>query len=88
MGVSGDPLSSHEGFSARYRLLFTLFSDEHGQARRAFGVRSTLGILPGRATNDVDHEGTIRYVFSSQLRAREHVKRALEVVQGLSRPAT
>ncbi|AKU90758.1 peroxiredoxin [Vulgatibacter incomptus] len=84
IGISGDPPSSHKAFANKHSLPFRLLSDERGEARRAFGVKATFGLLPGRATFVVDHEGTIRYAFSSQLRAREHVKRALEVVGGMT----
>lgn len=88
VGISSDPPTSHEGFAAKHQLPFTLLSDESGEARRAFGVRSTLGLLPGRATFVVDPEGIIRYAFSSQLRPGEHVRRALEIVRQLHAPSS
>jgi peroxiredoxin Q/BCP len=87
IGISADPESSHRGFAARHRLPFLLLSDPDGGARRAFGVRSTLGVLPARVTFVIDRAGTVRDVFDSLLRAEAHVERALEVVRRLERSA-
>ena len=84
VGVSSDPGASHRAFAAKHRLPFTLLTDASGAARAAFGVKSTLGLLPGRATFVIDRGGIVRDAFSSQLRAREHVSRALEIVRGLA----
>lgn len=84
VGISSDSVASHEGFAAKHRLPFRLFSDGQGEAREAFGVRSTLGLIPGRVTFIVDRSGTIRHAFDSQIRVGEHVRRALEVVKTLA----
>lgn len=87
VGISSDPPASHQAFAAKHRLPFLLLSDPDEAARRAFGVKSTLGLLPGRETFVIDPQGAIRYRFSSQLRATEHVKRALEQVKRLRAPS-
>jgi len=84
VGVSADSADSHRSFAANHRLPFPLLSDADGSLRRAFEVSSTLGIFPGRVTFVIDRKGTIRHVFSSQLRARKHVDEALAIVQRLS----
>ncbi len=83
VGISADPPESHGRFAAKHRLPFRLLSDETGAARAAFGVKATLGFLPGRVTFVFDKEGIVRYVFESQLRVNAHVERALQVVQGM-----
>lgn len=83
VGISGDPPASHEAFRSKHELPFILLSDVDGRAREAFGVRATLGILPGRVTFVVDRSGIVRHVFESQLRVNEHVKRALDLVRRL-----
>lgn len=86
VGISGDTVTSHEGFASKHRLPFVLLSDAGGEAREAFGVPpSLLGLLPGRVTFVVDRQGVIRNVFESQLRVGEHVRRALELVRTLAR---
>jgi peroxiredoxin Q/BCP len=83
VGISSDSLESHEHFASKHRLPMKLLSDVDGTVRALYGVRPTLGILPGRATFVIDPTGTVRSVFESQLRFQEHADRALEVVKGL-----
>jgi len=76
IGVSSDDAASHARFREKYRLPFRLMSDPGGAARRAFGIPSTFGILPGRATF-VIAGGAIVYAFNSQFAPAQHVRRAL-----------
>jgi peroxiredoxin Q/BCP len=84
IGVSGDSVARHEAFAQEHRLPFLLVSDEDGQARRAFGVPKSLGLLPGRVTYVIDKEGIVRHIFNSQFAADRHVQEALAVVRGLA----
>ena len=84
IGVSGDSAARHQAFASSHRLPFVLVSDSDGQARRAFGVPKSLGILPGRVTYVIDKEGIVRHVFRSQFAADRHVKEALQVVCSLN----
>lgn len=81
VGISQDSQASHQAFANKHRLPFRLLSDPAGEARRAFGVKKTLGILPGRTTFVIDRDGRIVDRFSSQLRVREHVERARRLVR-------
>jgi peroxiredoxin Q/BCP len=81
IGVSPDSVESHEGFAAKHRLPFTLLSDEDGEARKAYGVGKSMGLFPGRVTFVIDPDGIVREVFNSQMRAKEHHKRALRAIQ-------
>ena len=83
IGISGDSTRSHEAFAARHGLPFTLLSDPGGKVRRAFGVPSTLGVLPGRVTYVIDKRGVIRHAFNSQLNPAKHVEEALRVLAEL-----
>jgi peroxiredoxin Q/BCP len=83
LGVSGDSSESHKQFAAKYRLPFRLLSDEGDKVRHAYGVSSTLGLLPGRVTFVIDKQGTVRHVFSSQFKPKKHVDEALEVLKKL-----
>lgn len=85
VGVSRDSLDSHRKFAEHHRLPFKLLSDADGELRRKYGVKNTLGLLPGRVTFVIDTNGVVQHVFSSQLRATKHVGEALAVVQRLSR---
>ena len=77
IGVSSDDNQSHATFRERHRLPYRLMSDPGGEARKAFGIPKTLGILAGRATFVIDCEGTILYAFNSQFAPLRHVKNAL-----------
>lgn len=85
VGISSDSLDSHERFANKHRLPMTLLSDADGQVRKLYGVKSTLGLLPGRATFVIDRRGFVRHVFVSQLRAEKHVHEALGVVEQIAR---
>ena len=54
IGVSADDAASHEAFKAKHRLPFRLLTDPGGLAAKAFGVKKTLGLLPGRVTFVID----------------------------------
>jgi peroxiredoxin Q/BCP len=83
IGISTDSAAAHEKFSQRHGLPFLLLSDPGGKVRKQFKVPSTLGFLPGRATYVIDKQGVIRLLFSSQLKAMQHVEEALAVLRNL-----
>jgi peroxiredoxin Q/BCP len=83
IGISSDSTESHARFASKHKLPMTLLSDTGGKVRELWGVRRTLGILPGRATFVVDRHGNVRHVFVSQLRVVSHVEQALEKVRQL-----
>ena len=82
LGVSSDSVDKHVAFAEKHRLPFTLLSDDGGVTRKAWGVKSTLGVLPGRVTYVIDPEGTVRSVFSSQFQATRHIREALAAITG------
>jgi thioredoxin-dependent peroxiredoxin len=84
IGVSSDSVAAHQKFAAHHRLPFTLLADQGGKLRKRFGVRSTLGIVPGRVTYVIDREGVVRHVFSSQTGVQRHVGEALDALQEIS----
>ncbi len=84
IGISSDNEESHDSFVKRHQLPFTLLSDRDGSVRKAYGVKATLGILPGRVTFVIDKKGIIRHVFSSQTRMDAHIEEALRVVKSLT----
>lgn len=81
IGVSGDSVGKHQAFAEHHRLPFTLLADEGNALRKAYGVPSTLWILPGRVTYVIDRQGVIQHVFDSQLQATRHIDEALVVVR-------
>jgi len=84
IGISGQSVESHKAFAQKYRLSFTLLSDEGNKIRRLFGVPTNfLGLLPGRVTYIVDKSGKVNYIFNSQLNATQHVDEALRILKNL-----
>ena len=83
IGVSSDDGASHEAFKQKNRLPFLLLSDPKGAAAKAFGVKKTLGLIPGRVTFVIDRAGVVRHRFDSLLKIEKHVAEALEIVRSL-----
>ncbi|KAA5544839.1 peroxiredoxin [Adhaeribacter rhizoryzae] len=84
VGVSSDDAESHQQFSAKHRLPFTLLSDAKGEVRKLYRVPRTFGIVPGRVTYLIDKAGIVRYAFNSQLKPLEHVSGTLEILKTLA----
>lgn len=85
VGISSDSASSHQEFATAHRLPYTLLSDVGGKVREAYGVKRTMGLIPGRVTYIIDASGTVQHVFNSQFAATRHVTEALATVQRLRR---
>ena len=83
IGISSDSLASHTKFAGKHRLPMKLLSDERGEVRALYGVKATLGLIPGRATFIIDTGGIVRHVFNSQLRVERHVREALSILERL-----
>lgn len=69
VGVSADPVASHQRFAQKYSLPFILASDEDKKVLKAYGVwkkksmygKTYLGIE--RSTFVIDEKGVIRKIF-------------------------
>ncbi len=83
IGISSDSVDSHQSFAARHNLPMQLLSDAGGKVRAQYGVKSTLGMIPGRETFIIDQQGVVRHVFRSQVRVKTHVADSLAVLQTL-----
>ncbi len=81
IGVSSDNTASHEKFASKYKLPFKLVSDPDSDVRRQYGVKKTMGLLPGRVTYIINKDGIVEHVFSSQFAAKKHVDEALKIIQ-------
>ncbi|HEY6142545.1 MAG TPA: peroxiredoxin [Flavobacterium sp.] len=81
VGISSDSVASHEKFIQQYNLPFILLSDNDKKIRNLFGVKPNLfGLIPGRVTYVVDHNGIIQLIFDSLL-ATNHIPKALETIK-------
>jgi peroxiredoxin Q/BCP len=87
IGVSSDSVESHDRFARKHDLPFVLVADAGGVVRKAYGVASVLGVIPGRVTYVIDRQGVVRHTFSSMSNIGEHIGGALRVVRELSEQA-
>jgi peroxiredoxin Q/BCP len=82
-GVSGDDAGSHQRFASRHQLPYPLLVDQANGLRKAFGVPSVLGLLPGRVTYVIDASGVIRHIFNNLLDGPAHLREAKAALQTL-----
>lgn len=87
IGISSDSVDSHARFASRHALPMLMLSDPGSQVRKLYGVRNTLGLIPGRETFIIDKQGVVRHRFASQFQALQHVAEALEVLKRLDAEA-
>ncbi|KAJ6362311.1 hypothetical protein OIU78_002672 [Salix suchowensis] len=84
VGISGDDPSSHKAFAKKYRLPFTLLSDEGNKIRKEWGVPADLfGTLPGRQTYVLDKKGVVQLIYNNQFQPEKHVDETLKLLQSL-----
>jgi peroxiredoxin Q/BCP len=87
VGISCDPLEARGRFAERHQLPFRLLSDPRGEVTARYGVHKALGLLPGRVTFVIDHEGVIRHVTDSRFRFKQHVTDSLSAIRALEASA-
>jgi len=88
LGISQDPVTSHEKFKAKQAMPFELLSDEEGGVCRAYDViklkkmygKEFEGIE--RSTFLIDEKGVLRQAFR-KVKVPGHVDEVLEAVQAL-----
>jgi thioredoxin-dependent peroxiredoxin len=82
VGISGDDPSSHKAFAKKYRLPFTLLSDEGNRVRKEWGVPADLfGTLPGRQTYVLDKNGVVQLIYNNQFQPEKHIDETLKVLK-------
>lgn len=73
-----------QSFKQKYKLPFTLLSDEGNKVRKDWGVPSDLfGALPGRQTYVLDRNGVVRLVYNNQFQPEKHIDETLKFLQSL-----
>ncbi|HYB06916.1 MAG TPA: peroxiredoxin [Nitrososphaerales archaeon] len=83
LGVSSDTEESHGRFASECGAKFPLLADPDGRVRALYGANSTFGLVPGRVTFVIDKKGVVRHIFSSQMRPKQHVSEAIDVLKAL-----
>ncbi len=85
VGISPNTVISHQQFASRYQLPFDLLSDSRNTVQTLFGVpKGLLGMISGRVTYVFDATGQLVFRYQAEIKAKEHVTKALEVVANLS----
>jgi peroxiredoxin Q/BCP len=90
LGVSPDPVDSHEKFAGKFALNFPLLADADAAVAKAYGAwgektsygTTSVGLI--RSTFVIDRQGIIVKVFPS-VKVDQHADEVLELVRGLSR---
>ena len=80
-GISTDGAERHTSFKQKLTLPFHLLSDGGHRIADLFGVKRSLGIIPGRTTYLIGKDGTVLHVFSSQLQPKRHIAEALKAME-------
>ncbi len=83
LGVSADPVKKHSAFKEKYKLPFTLLSDEGKKTLKKYGVwqkkkfmgREFMGIV--RTTLIIGKDGKVKNIWSP-VSVKDHVKEVLE----------
>ncbi|KAL4303846.1 hypothetical protein GQ457_10G017350 [Hibiscus cannabinus] len=84
IGISVDNTASHKSFAQKYRLPFTLLSDEDNKVRKEWGVPADLfGVLPGRQTYVLDKKGVVQLIYNNQFQPEKHIDETLKILQSL-----
>lgn len=84
VGISADGPESHKAFAKKYRLPFTLLSDEGNKIRKEWGVPGDFfGSLPGRETYVIDKKGVVQLVYNNQFQPEKHIDETLKMLQSL-----
>nr|GMD33651.1 peroxiredoxin Q, chloroplastic [Ipomoea batatas] len=82
VGISGDNPTSHKAFAEKYKLPFTLLSDEGNSVRKEWGVPADLfGALPGRQTYVLDKKGVVQLIYNNQFQPEKHIDETLKLLQ-------
>ncbi len=88
LGVSGDSLTAHEKFKAKYKLNFPLLSDPDKAVAKKYGAwgekvmygKKVTGMI--RSTFVIDKEGVVSKVFP-RVRVDGHAEKVLEALDAL-----
>ncbi len=86
LGVSVDGVSSHERFTSKYNLPFTLLSDHEKTISKTYGVLRPTGTSDDRVTFIIDKEGRIAKIFP-HVRVDGHSDEVLAAIRKLEAPA-
>jgi len=91
LGISADSPFCHDAYVKARSIPFTLLSDVHRAAIRAYGVHDEERNVAYRATFVVDRDGVLRWGQAGDrqmVRDGREMLRVLDVIAGLRKPAS
>lgn len=83
VGVSGDSVKSHKGFSQKHSLPFDLLADPEKKLIRLYGADGL--IFTKRTTFLIDGDGVIRKIYE-KVKPKEHIKTVLQDIDDMVAP--
>ena len=81
IGISSDDPESHEKFRSKFQLPFDLVTDKFNQLSSKLGIKKVFGFHTGRETYVLLKDATIIFKYRSDLTAKSHVLRVLDVIK-------
>lgn len=71
-----------QAFASKYKLPYTLLSDEGNKVRKDWGVPGDLfGALPGRQTYVLDKNGVVQLIYNNQFQPEKHIDETLKFLK-------
>ena len=83
LGVSADTGLSHQAFSEKYHLPFSILADPDSRIIKAYGVKMPVLGIAKRITFIIDREGVVRKIIRDT-RTKDHDQQVLEALKGIS----
>ena len=90
LGISADSPFCHDAYVKARGIPFTLLSDVHREAIRAYGVHDVDRNVAYRSTFVIDRDGVLRWGQAGDrqmVRDGREILRVLDVIGGLRKPA-
>ena len=81
VGISTDHALSHQAFSKKHNLPYTLLTDYKKRALKLFGVSKNIFGQTSRVTYITNKEGIIIYIFKNHTDAHLHTEEALKALK-------
>jgi peroxiredoxin Q/BCP len=83
LGVSADDASSHQAFSMKYSLPFSLLADPKRAIIEAYGVKMPVLGIAKRVTFIIDKQGLVRRILRD-VDTKHHDQQVLEILKTLA----
>jgi len=85
VAIGPSTVEHNKKYVADNNINYTVLSDEHGEARKAFHcAKGLMGLSEGRLSFVIDQKGVVRDVMDSVLNYNGHVKFALQTLERLN----